>query len=68
MDDQHKYDACRKVLEEALKHIKLSVSLEEKKAYMNGIFSKSIAYYEKIEEYENCVLIKDLQEVLTQII
>jgi len=66
MSDEHRYEACIKVLEQALKSIDMTNEIEVKKEYVNKLLEKSIQYYVKEEEYESAQLLADLQDVLNQ--
>jgi hypothetical protein len=66
MSDEHRYEACIKVLEQALKSIDMTNEIEVKKEYVNKLLEKSIQYYVKDEDYESAQLLSDLQEVLNQ--
>jgi len=66
MSDEHRYEACIKVLEQALKSIDMTNEIEVKKEYVNKLLERSIQYYVKDEDYESAQLLSDLQEVLNQ--
>lgn len=64
LTDDHKYQSCIKVLEQALKSINMTDNIQIKKEYVNKLLEKSILYYEGIEAYESCQILSDLKEVL----
>lgn len=66
LDDDHRYKACIKVLEQALKSINMTDQIEIKKEYVNKLLEKSIEYYERSERYEECIILSDLKEILNE--
>lgn len=66
MTDDVRYQACIKVLEQALKSINMTSDIQIKKEYVNKLLERSIQYYLKEEQFECCQILSDLQEVLHQ--
>lgn len=64
-DEDKKYQVCKRVIEEALKNMTVRASMDERKKVMFAILENSISLYEALEKYEECQLLVDLKEVLT---
>lgn len=66
MTDDVRYQACVKVIEQAMRSINQTDDVQIKKQYINTILEKSISHYVKEEEYESAQLLADIKEVLNQ--
>jgi hypothetical protein len=59
-------EICRKIISSTLATIKSNVSLDEKYAYMYGIFLRNEKYYTNEEIFEASQIFLDLQNALNE--
>jgi hypothetical protein len=66
-DDEHKYQFCKNLIETSLRKMTANATMEEKKSYFIDLIDRSIKTYEELDEFESCMVLMDLKEVLHQI-
>jgi hypothetical protein len=60
-----KEEVCRKIVVKAFEAMKVPATKEERVSIMANILDRSIKEYEKIDEYECCIILSDIKKALT---
>jgi hypothetical protein len=64
-DEAVKQEVCKKIVVKAFESMKVPATKDERVQIMSNILDRSIREYEKIDEFESCIILSDIKKALT---